>query len=137
MRTSILPGVLLTLVLVSGSLIIGTADCRPGATPGSVIEAGAPAVLGDCSWIEGITDNATVVAICASLPELALVAEIAASLIPLASAGRQASASSACAVVPGLKVCATREQMGRGIVAVLARRGVRLGPDAGLSDAGR
>lgn len=108
------------------ALVGGSEGCKPSEAPG-LLEAGAPPVGAICTWLEGLTSNKTVIAICADAEE---VLQIATQIAPLLSPQTDAGA---CTPLPGTSVCATREQLGPAIQRVLYRRQARLLLDAGAS----
>lgn len=95
-------------------------------TPGEV-EAGAAGAQGLCTLLEGVTQNQTVISICATVEEIALIAAFVATLVrhgELADAG-------ACTPLPGTIVCATKAELGQAIPLVLAKRRALFVSDAG------
>lgn len=132
---------LLTLMLAFavgglGSTCRGASGTDAGApappSTAELIEAGIAVVNSTCTLLEGVTQNLTVVSICATLEEVATIATFVSQFLKreLPYTG---AAPLPCTPIPGTEVCATREELGRGIVFVLAKRRARLMmPDAGV-----
>lgn len=133
-----LPMLTLTLLVAAGGLgstcrSPGGADAGPPPpSTAELVEAGITVVNSTCALLEGVTQSLTVVSICATLEEVATIATFVSQFLkrelPYADA-----APLPCTPLPGTEVCATREELGRGIVFVLAKRRARfLMPDAGV-----
>jgi hypothetical protein len=115
-------------VLSGGSLL----TCKPGTTPTTIVEAGVqPVVTEACTWLEGVTDNTTVLSICATAEEVLLIVGI---LTPLLA--KEGAPDAACTILPNTKICATKKQLGPAILQIVERRRARLLLDAG-ADASR
>lgn len=105
-------------LFVAGCLI-GDAGCKHPAVPsGATLEAGVVGVDGICTLLEGITENQTVISICATVEEVAwIVATFAPLLDPTKDAGPIATH--------------TPQEMGKIIQATVVHRRARLLLDAG------
>jgi len=112
-------GAVLAVVMLQG--------CTPSQVPdaGPIVEAGAGVANGVCSILEGVTDNQTVISVCATVEE---VATIAAWILTFVRA--DTTDAGACTSLT-TNVCATRAEIGRGIQLVLAKRRAILFVDAG------
>ena len=127
--------------LVLGSVLLvppAVESCKPGDTPTVVLEAGVtPVVDQTCAWLEGVTDNTTVLSICATAEEVLVLVGIIAPLLSKSTATSSTPTDAgACKMIPSTTLCATREQLGVGILALIERRRARLLLDAGAPDAG-
>jgi hypothetical protein len=128
---------LLVLVMLSALFgLVGVEDaCTPSGNPdvGKIVEAGVPAISGVCTLLEGITDNQTVITICADAQELFTIGGIISSLLP------KTEQVEAGIVVPctmliinsGVSICATKQQLGQAIPVVLAKRRAKFLLDGG------
>ena len=104
------------------------AGCPSGAkTPTIDAEAGVAAIDNTCSFLEGLTDNGTVISICATVEE---IASIAALVVPFLAVAPDAGPR-VCTVLPGRTECATKQEIGKGITQVLSKRRARLLIDSG------
>ena len=121
---------ILSAVVASASILILSTlvdlGCGPARTPTGGADAGSGSGL--CTRLEGVTDNQTVIAICATVEEIAYVVSILGPIL-----GKEAGG--ACTPIPTTNVCATPLQMGRGIRALLEKRRGLLLLDAGTRDA--
>ncbi len=124
------PGILSMLLLVLG-LSLGVVACPQGApSPKQVVGAGVVAADAACTILEGLTPNRTVIQACATAEEVAAIADFVAKFLRHGDApARTATLSDArtaaegvCTPLPGTVVCATREELGAGIQALLVRR---------------
>lgn len=104
--------------------IIGVGCSKP-STPADHVDAGIAAVEATCSFLEGFTENKTVISVCATLEEIGFIADTILSLFP-ASRERKSSAApdggATCALLSGTTVCATRAEVGAGIKALVQKR---------------
>lgn len=97
------------------SAIEGGTD-NPGIV--NAIDAGTEIANGACTFLEGITQNQTVISICASVEEVAALVGFVSSFLrhgQLVDAG-------ACTAVPNTNLCATRAEIGQGISFLVAKR---------------
>lgn len=115
----------LSLLILSTLVDIG---CGPARSPSGGSDAGTNGG-GLCTRLEGVTDNQTIISICATIEEIAYVVSI---LGPILS--RDADGG-ACTPIPTTTVCATPIQMGRAIRALLEKRRGLFLLDAGPRDA--
>jgi hypothetical protein len=119
--------ILSTIVASAAILLLSTIvdlGCGPPRSPAGGADAGSSGP-GLCTRLEGVTDNQTIIAICATVEEIAYVVSVLGPIL-----GRETDAG-ACTQIPSTKVCATPLQMGRGIQAVLEKRRGLLLLDAG------
>ncbi len=105
----------LTLVLVS---------CGHGSTPNEKQDSGAPPPTADpiCQLLEGLTENRTVINVCATVEEVADIANTIIRLFPSRKLGASPDGGAACTPLPKTSVCATREELGPAIQALVAKR---------------
>jgi hypothetical protein len=124
MRKGIVWGLLLALGLLSSST-----DCRRPDSPVDYEDAGYVIVDSACSFLQGVTTNQTIIAVCATVEEIAFIATILAPLL----AKDTLDGGPVCDPVPNTDLCATPEQMGKAIQALIMRRRrlLLLDPEAG------
>lgn len=108
-------GVLWGLLASSVALTTCT-DCRKPVSP-SDVEGGITVVDTTCRFLQGITDDGNVLAVCATIEEIAFVVSI---LAPLLAASPPAKEE--CEHVPTTDLCATPQQMGVAIKQLILRR---------------
>jgi len=115
------------LAFVLGALLFGAplvvADCRPGlpAEPGIVTfpaDAAVQTVDGVCTLLEGITQDRTVLDVCATVEEIATIAAFIALHVRRDLGAPDAAAP--CTVVANM--CATSEELGPALQFILAKR---------------
>jgi hypothetical protein len=94
-------------------------------------EAGAQGVGNFCTMLEGITSSGTVASICADAEEVAWIAVQFVKLFGEITVP-EAGASISCKPIPTTPYCATPQQMGRIIEALVTHRRARFLLDAGL-----
>lgn len=107
--------------LLCGSLLLQ--DCKGPVSPNDV-EAGIISVTAGCQFLKGVTDNQTVIAVCATLEEVAFIASLFTPLLDTFP-----DAESCTYILPERNLCLTEEQIGQGILAVVERRKARLARD--------
>lgn len=90
------------------------------------VEAGITVANDTCKFLEGVTDNQTLINVCATVEEIAWMVGIFA---PLLKPAEQADAST-CKPVPSTKFCATPRDTGRMIQGLVSLRHARLMLDA-------
>ncbi len=93
-------------------------DCRPTLSPNDV-EAGIISVTAGCQFLTGLTQNQTVISICATVEEIAYI-------VSLFTPFFDGHPDAACVYLPGDVNCLSYEQVGTGIQAVVERRKERL-----------
>ena len=104
--------------------LVETACSGRPVTPATV-EAGVSTVNDGCTFLEGITDNRTVISVCATVEE---VAWLVSTFLPLLIAGD----AGACQPIQGTALCLTPLQTGRAVQAITQRRIGRFLLDAGF-----
>lgn len=126
---------IMTVAVCSSALFVFSAsalltDCKDASAPqvNAAVEAGAPVAEGACQQIENITGSQGLEVLCASLPEIAIIASIVTPLI----FARAATDAGTCKVIPTTNLCATPSELHQGIDAVLTHRRALLLRDAGL-----
>lgn len=104
-------------ILAFAVIVAGGAACiRPTVPSPATVEAGVDGVNGVCTFLEGVTENQTVISICATVEEIAFIASILAPFLVRNLDG------GTCKVVQGTSLCVTPLDLGRAIQTVLARR---------------
>lgn len=117
--------------LMASALFLETCtDCRKPISP-SDIEGGITVVDTTCRFLQGITDDGNVLAVCATIEEIAFVVSV---LTPLLAANPPVKEE--CEHVPTTDLCATPQQMGVAIKQLILRRRNRLLLDM-IGDGGR
>lgn len=120
---------LLGLLFATGHLFV-SAGCKGVSVPThNEVETGAAVATGVCSLIEGVEDSGIVRTICASVDEVAAIAQFILTL-RTSDAGVMASAA-ACTPLPGSSICATSAERAKAILFVTKLRSSRLMLDAG------
>lgn len=114
----------LIVALIGIELAAACAPAMPSESPTTIIEAGGAVANDACRFLEGVTQNQTLISICASVEEIALIATAIAPFLKTDDAGP-------CTTLPGTNVCATKALLGQGIQIVLANRARRLVLEAG------
>lgn len=104
----------------------GDADAS-GPTVVQVLEAGAPVVNDVCSLLEGVDDSGVVRTICATVEEIGQVVSFILTLRTASDAGPPAE--TACTVLPGTKLCATKQEIAKGVLWLSQQRAARLTRD--------
>ncbi len=97
----------------------GTPDAAP--TPSSIatlVEGGIAVLNGTCTLLEGVTDNQTLISICASAEEVAGIVQFISGLL---RHGETADAGP-CTIIPGSTLCATKSELGRAITFTVQKR---------------
>ena len=112
-------------VIFAGALLEGTTDCRKPVDP-SDVEAGITIVDSTCRFLEGVTDDGELIAVCATVEEIAFVVSV---LLPLLEA--QPPSREDCKHVPLTDLCATKEQIGQAVRKLVSRRKAHLLLDGG------
>lgn len=105
----------------------GAADCRKPVDP-TDLEAGIVVVDSACSFLQGVTTNQTIIAVCATVEEIAFIATV---LAPLLAKDTLDGKAPTCDPVPNTDLCATPEQMGTAIQALIMKRRALLLTDGG------
>lgn len=95
------------------------------------VEAGQAVVTDACTLLTGVTQNQTVIAVCATIEEIAQVVALIATLRTADGGHPPLSAESlTCFPVPNNKLfCATPQEIGIGVTALLDARKARLTRD--------
>lgn len=113
-----------------GALLVGwldvVVDCKPVSNPAPLVEAGEGIVDNTCTLLTGLTQNQTVISICATVEEVATIAAYVGSFLrhgDFVDAG-------ACTPLAHTGVCATRSELGQAIQLVTAKRRARYLIDA-------
>ena len=126
------------LLAAAGALSLSLhAQCKPASGPagdaeaGALVEAGAAVISGVCSLIEGIDDNGTARNICATLEEVASIAQFILTLRAAPDAGPLVLPATKCAVLPGSTLCATSAERAKAVLFVAKAREKRLLLDGG------
>lgn len=141
MRHSPPPGIDYLITIAAGVVWALTAltACPPSTSPREVVAVAVQAADAACTLLEGITPNRTVVQVCATAEEVGAVAEFISGFLRHGTprtatlGGAQAAAEGRCTPLPGTPVCATREELGAGVQALLVRRRtVYLAGDGGV-----
>ncbi len=105
-------------------------DCNGASSPSSYVEAGAGVATGVCSLIDGIDDSGVVRTICATILEVAQIAEF---ILTLRMAdGGPPTFRAECKTLPGTSMCATSSERSAGILFVAHVREMRLMLDGGV-----
>jgi len=121
--------IILSLLVATLSLALQCGPKAPPPPPPAVaLDAGSRVVGTLCHFLEGITENDTVITICATAEELLTIAGIVA---PLLADQNDGGLATRCIVIPETDVCATKRQIGKGIAVVLEQRRSRLRLDDG------
>ena len=106
-----------TIGLLTASLLLQ--DCKRPLSPND-FEAGIISVTAGCQFLTGLTDNQTVIAICATVEEIAFIASLFTPLLDTVP-------TEDCTYLPPpQRVCLTPNQLGTGILAVVEQRKARL-----------
>jgi len=92
------------------------------------VEAGEQIGSGVCSLLEGIDDSGVLRTICATLPEIAAVASFILTLRTITDGGTSAQLN--CTVLSGTSVCASKQEIAKGILHISKMRQMRLSRDA-------
>ena len=100
--------------------------CSPRTSVPQTLDAATVAVGSTCSWLEGITPGGTIVTICAVADELLQIATFVISLLP-----QHAADAGPCTAIPTTDVCASKDELGKAILEIIARRRARLARDGG------
>jgi len=111
-----------TIGLLTASLLLQ--DCKGPVSPNDV-EAGIISVTAGCQFLKGVTENETVIAICATVEEIAFIASLFTPLLDTFP-----DAESCTYLPPPQRVCLTDKQIGQGIISVVDQRRSRLWLDA-------
>ena len=93
------------------------ADASATQSP-DYVEAGVQVATGACTFLQGITQNQTVISICATIEEVAQIATFIGSFL---RHGEIVDAGS-CTVLPNSRVCATPAELGKAISFVVTKR---------------
>ena len=118
---------------VIAAIVFVVVACKPSSGPvdaadsGPLIEAGVAVVDSGCALLEGITQNQTVISICATVEEIASMVGFIAQFLRHGSA----TDAGACTMLPGTTFCATKSEMGAAIQFVLQKRAARFALDGG------
>lgn len=113
-------------------IVLLFSSCKGASAPtGADVEAGAPIAEDICQLIENKTGSTVLETICASLPEIALIAE---TILAMRVDSGAPTSSEACTQVPKTNppLCATPRELHGAIHAVMMQRRARLLVDAGL-----
>jgi len=110
------------LTVACGSLLLQ--DCKSPLAPND-IEAGIISVTAGCQFLTGLTENQTVISICATIEEIAFIASLFTPLLQ-----QDGPPDADCTYLPQQTVCLTQRQIGDGIDKVVSRRMERLLRDA-------
>ncbi len=109
-------------IIVLGIVFAATEHCsprKPAPSPEAALDAGSRVVGTLCQFLEGITENDTLVTVCATAEEVLLIAQI---LAPLLASSSDAGSNERCTRLPETEVCATKHQLGKAIPIVLEKR---------------
>ena len=102
--------------------------CKTAESPIPVItDAGTAIVDNSCTLLEGITQNQTIISVCATIEEIATIASYVANFL---HKGATADAGT-CTSLGKTGVCATKAEIGQGIQLILEKRRIKLLLDAG------
>ena len=97
------------------------------ATAPNYVEAGTQVASGVCTLLEGVTQNQTVISICATVEEVAAVVAYISTFLRHG----EAIDAGTCTVLSGSKLCATKQEVGQGISLLIVERQMQLMRDSG------
>jgi hypothetical protein len=97
------------------------------ATAPNYVEAGTQIANGVCTLLEGVTQNQTVITICATVEEVAAVVAFISTFLRHG----EAVDAGVCTVLPASNLCATKQEIGQGITLLVNKRQLQLLRDSG------
>jgi len=99
-------------------MITGEACKNANAPVAQVEEAGTAIVKDECQLMTGITQNQTILTVCATAEEVLYIATLVSGFL---RHGQSVDAGT-CTPLKGTAVCATPEELGKALVSVIQKR---------------